>query len=58
MLIIRRYKKNKNGKTFWEYKIIYRDPYSAKTKQKRQRGFGSREDALAAAQEHMGYLRE
>jgi hypothetical protein len=57
MLIIKRYKR-KSGRTFWEYKIVYKDPYSQKTRQKRKKGFGSRESAEIAAAEQMGYLRE
>lgn len=58
MLIVRAYKKNKSGRSFWEYKIIYRCIFTGKTKQKVKRGFQSKEEATAAAEEMMKYLKK
>lgn len=57
MLIIRRYKKSRSGKPFWEYKIYYRDPYTNAKKARRRGGFHYKEECQAAAIEMMGYLR-
>lgn len=56
MLIVRAYKKNRNGRMFWEYKIIYRDKFTRKEKWRGRKGFSSREEAERAAYEMLGYL--
>lgn len=56
MLIIRKYKKNRSDRDFWEYKIIYKDYYSHKTKSKIGRRFKSRKEAELAAAEMLHYL--
>jgi hypothetical protein len=57
MLIVRRYKKNRSGKSYWEYKIKFRDVFTGKIKTRRRGGFQTRDDALAAAGEMMEFLR-
>lgn len=57
MMIIRRYKKNRSGKSFWEYKISYKDVFTNKIRSRRRGGFHSRDEALTAATEMMEYLR-
>jgi hypothetical protein len=57
MLIIRRYRKTRNGSGgLWEYKIHYIDPFSKKIKVKRKGGFRNRDEAEGAAHELMTYL--
>jgi hypothetical protein len=56
MLIIRRYKKNKSGRIFWEYKILYRDLFTNRTKTRKRRGFHSKAECQNAAEEMLGYL--
>jgi hypothetical protein len=56
MLMIRRYKKNRSGKSYWEYKIKYKDVFTNKIKTRRRGGFKTRDEALAAANEMAGYL--
>lgn len=58
LLIIRTYKKNKRGKAFWEYKIVYKDIFSHKTKSTNKRGFPNRMEAEQAAYEMMFYLKQ
>jgi hypothetical protein len=57
MLIIRKYKKNRIGEAFWEYKIYFKDPFTRKTKFKRRGGFKSQEEARNAGIEMMGNIR-
>ncbi|MBT2728367.1 Arm DNA-binding domain-containing protein [Bacillus sp. ISL-75] len=56
MMIINRYKKGSN-RSFWEFKIFYKDVFTNKVRAKKRRGFKSREEAEAAALEMMGLLR-
>jgi Arm domain-containing DNA-binding protein len=56
MMLIRRYKKSRSGKCYWEYKIKYKDVFTNKYKTRRRGGFHTRDEALAAATEMMGYL--
>lgn len=57
MMIVRRYKKNRSGKSYWEYKITFKDVFTGKIKSRRRGGFHTRDEALAAATEMMHYLR-
>lgn len=58
MLIVRRYKKSRSGRPFWEYKVYYKDPYNReKTRVKRRGGFQTKEEAERAANEILMYLR-
>jgi len=57
MMLIRRYKKNRSGKSYWEYKITFKDVFTGKYKSRRRGGFKTRDEALAAAMEMMHYLR-
>lgn len=57
MLIIRKYKKSRSSREFWEYKIVYKDFFSHKTKCKVGRSFKTRKEAELAAAEMMHYLR-
>lgn len=57
MLIIRRYKRNRSGKQYWEYKILYKDFFTNKMKSRKRKGFSSKEECEFAAAEMMGYLR-
>jgi hypothetical protein len=56
MFTIRKYKKSKSDREFWEYKIVYQDSYSHKTKSKVGRSFKSRVEAEIAAAEMLHYL--
>jgi hypothetical protein len=56
MLIIRKYKKSRSDRAYWEYKIVYKDWYSQKTKSKVGRSFKSRKEAEIAAAEMLHYL--
>lgn len=56
MLIIRRYKKNRSGKSLWEYKITFRDKFTGKIKTRRRKGFQTKVEAEAAATEAIDYL--
>jgi Arm DNA-binding domain len=57
MLIVRRYKKSRSaGNSFWEYKITFKDVFTNKVKTRRRGGFHTKEEALAAATDLMGYL--
>jgi hypothetical protein len=57
MITIRRQKKGRYGQHYWEYKIYYKDIFSAKTKVRKRGGFRSKEEAESAAKEILGYLR-
>lgn len=56
MLIIRRYKKNRSGKSMWEYKITFRDKFTGKIKTRRRKGFQTKAEAETAAHEALDYL--
>jgi hypothetical protein len=56
MLIIRKYKRSRSDRAFWEYKIVYKDYYTQKTKSKIGRSFKSRKEAEIAAAEMLHYL--
>lgn len=56
MLLIRCYKKHKSNRDFWEYKIVYKDVFTNKMKQRRRRGFHTKAECEAAAAEMVGYL--
>lgn len=56
MLIIRKYKKSRSWRALWEYKIVFRDPYSHKVRERRRRGFNSKKEAEIAAAEMLAYL--
>ncbi|HSW76023.1 MAG TPA: hypothetical protein VLG50_03200 [Candidatus Saccharimonadales bacterium] len=51
VLILRKYKRNR-----WEYKIVYQDFITNKTRATRKRGFLNRDEARMAAFEMMSYL--
>jgi uncharacterized protein YllA (UPF0747 family) len=58
LLIVRRYKKSRSaGTSFWEYKITFKDVFTNKIRTRRRGGFHTRDEALAAATDMMGYLR-
>jgi hypothetical protein len=58
MLIIKRYKRKRSGREFWEYKIFYQDPFNReRTKVRKRGGFSTRQDAEDAAAIMMGLMR-
>jgi hypothetical protein len=58
MMIIRKYKRQRSGRTLWEYKIIYQCFYSRKPKIRKKGGFHSKQECEMAAAEVMGYLKQ
>jgi len=56
LLIVRKYKRDKLDKEFWECKIIYKDPFSHRTRKKVLRNFKNKSEAERAAKELMFYL--
>lgn len=58
VLIIRKYRRDRSNKEFWECKIIYKDPFSNKTRSKVMRNFRNRLEAERAAEEILFYLEQ
>ena len=56
LLVVRKYKRDRSNKEFWECKIIYKDPFSHKTKKKVLRNFKNKYEAERAAKELLHYL--
>lgn len=51
MLFIRKYRRHR-----WEYKIVYIDPFTKKTRAKRKNGFRTKIAAEIEAAEIIGYI--
>jgi len=58
MASFHKYKKKGTNKDYWEYRILYKDPFSQKFKEKSKKGFSSKSEAKLAAEEMEQLLRE
>lgn len=58
MIYLYKYKKKGHTKNFWEYRVVYKDPITRKTKEKSKKGFESKPEAQLAAEEMERMLRE
>jgi hypothetical protein len=57
-MIFRRYKKMRSGHKIilWECKVVYKDPFTLKTRKKILRGYKNKFEAERAAKELLYYI--
>ena len=56
MIYFRKYQKKNSKKYFWEYRIVYVDPFTKERKEKSKKGFESKTEAKEAAEKIEGEL--